>query len=871
MRAWLLVPSLAVLSCCFAHGPAAQRGPVLAVEEARGHTVRPLDTVAVVGAHTGTLVVSDGTGRVYLRAQAGPRVSFVVGGSLGTHTVRLLSASGSPETETQFEVDAETLFEEDSGRFQALYQMAHDTMTVRRPGDDDGAPAGGHDVRVWRGQSYRLYNVWLLDHAQTSKGMAYVSPHIRDGAALFRDAQRPDGMIWSFFQADDGRRGYWDTAYGPLGYAWHDGGQLFARQPVDNHSDYQFVELLFIAWQASGDDRFMKDSLDAALRALDYGVTSAVRYSSRFGLLKRPYCIDSWDFQADDAYLVRDSLAPTMTIDPARTKFGVFFGDNTGYIHASRLLAIMLAHAGRDADGERVSARADQLASRLRALSWNGQFFRHFVEEDASVKRDFGVDEQTQLAQANAYSLNRSLPHDQAAAIVRSYQALRERLPSGSPGEWYAIYPPFPRGFGPPDKIWQYMNGGVSGHAAGELARGALTHGFEAYGVSVLERSAALAARTDGKIHFTYTGSLPTAPVRQEFTPVDLRQAANMDTVAPSAGHAWMDETAGNDLAALPAGELRVGDTPFQIVDPAQNQRRAVVAVARQRGYPNRVELRLNAARAASVYLLHTVQRNAAGDGRQDVAAGLTFRYTDGSERGAYLKRGQHVAGWWYPELSGAAAGVAWRGPNQKTGDVGLSWCALDNPEPDKPIAAIVLSAAVTGDVYALAGLTLADRKPDQRPSVISYGGPDNWAGATMLAALIQGLGGVLDTDRAYTRAELSPRWSATPVRRARVLARYGASRGYVGYDFEHDSESRSIAIVLTGSGQHVRVRVLLPADTTLESVTLDGARVHAALTRIESARYVELDVTAGVHRLVVHYAPSTDRFRTGDGRAQRL
>ena len=851
LRVLLLGLSLTCASLGRADAPAQ-----LGIELTGRLKARPLEVVTVVGARAGTLVVSDGEGRPYARLKAGPRVRFQVGGSLGTHTVSLWSEGDKLVEQARFTADAESQLVEDTGRFGELYQMALDTMMVRRPGPEDGAPEGGHHTTHWRGKRYQLYDLWVLDQAETSKGMAYVSPTIRDGVAIFRDAQRADGMIWSFFEPDSGTRGYWDTAYGALGYVGHDGGLTFVRQPVDNHTDYEFVDMLFTAWQASGDDSFMKASLDAALRALEYALHDPVRFSTRFGLLKRPYTIDSWDFQIDDAYLVQDSLAPVMTIDPQKTKFGVFFGDNTGYIHACEELAIMLAHAGRTDDAARLRERAQNLATRLRALSWNGRFFRHFVEEDPTVQRELGVDEASQLAQGNAYSLNRGIPHDQAVGILQTYGALQKHLPQGSPGEWYAIYPPFGAGAGDLQQTWQYMNGGVSGHAASELARGAYAHGFEAYGTSVLVRSAALAKQTDGKIHFAYTGSIPPPPREpQAFHTVDLRLRANMDTVSPSKGHAWMDAPAGNDVAGLPADKLVAGGAPFLLIDPARNQRRAVVAVAERAGYARSVDVPLAGQRAGAVYLLHTVQGGpSADDPNDDIAASLTFHYADGTRHGVYLKRGQHVSGWWFPQLAGPTAGVAWRGPNAKTSDVGLTWCALANPSAEKPIVKLSISAAANGRAYALAGLTLADRGPYVPPRAISYGGPDNWSGGNMVAAVLQGPAGIRDTDRAYGTAEVSPRWTSTEAKRAHVVARYGASQGYVAYDFEHRPEARSLHLTLTGSSRSFRARVLLPAGVTAATAMLDGKAVQTQISRIESSSYAEVDVPAGLHRIAVQY-----------------
>ncbi len=121
-------------------------------------------------------------------------------------------------------------------------------------------------------------------------------------------------------------------------------------------------------------------------------------------------------------------------------------------------------------------------------LSWNGRFYTHFIDEDPSVKRNLGVDEKSQIAQGNMYSINRGLTHEMDVAIINTYLDLQKHLPAGSPGEWYAIYPPFEKGFGQHNQKWQYMNGGVAGHAAGELARGAYENGYEDYGSDILKK-----------------------------------------------------------------------------------------------------------------------------------------------------------------------------------------------------------------------------------------------------------------------------------------------------------------------------------------------------------------------------------------------
>jgi len=835
-------------------------GPRFAIEAREAQTFAPLDSLTVLAAQTVgvTVVAADGAGQTYFRGPAAPRVTLTVAGALGKHTISVLDAQGKTVDRAEFAVDAKSAVNDAEGKYRRLFEASTRTMI----GDREAGK------RTYRGREYRFFVPWVLDQSNTMKGMLFFSPYVKDGYDIFAATQKPDGMIFSNFSHDDAI-GHYDTAYGHLGYVLHDGGLMFVRQPTENHVEYEYVNMLYQAWKASGDDRWMAGGLASAIRALDYSVTDPSRYSKRFELLKRPLTIDSWDFQVEDAYLVRDTSSPTMTINPEKTKFGVFFGDNTGYVQACHRLAEMLARSGRKADAEAWKKRGDVFLERLTKLAWNGRYFRHFIDEDPTVKRDLGVEMDSQIAQGNAYSLNRGLPQAQAAAIVRTYIDLSKNLPTGSPGEWYAIYPPFQKGFGGHQSLWQYMNGGVAGHAAGELARGALNHGFEAYGTSVLDRSLALAERTDGKIHFAYTGAVPPAPGPAATTAIDLRKFANMDLRGESVKGArpWMEGEKGNDMAGLPPGELKVKDIPFQIIDPAKNQGRAVIAVSRRPGWKSEVVVPV-ARNAAALHLVHVSHvGKAKGD---DIAGAIVFRYEDGSSQGVYIKREIHVSGWWYPSIglkkrNGFAsapsrtsehldAAVAWRGANGKSKDVGVSWAAIANPQPEKKIKSLSIEAPATGAVYGVLAVTLADAMPYHEPNPISFGGPDNWAAANMMAALIEGLGGVADTDRAYGTVTLSPRFAASGTKSVKVTARYPASAGYVSYDFAHEAGRKSIRMTLTGSARAFRSRILLPAGTDATAMSQDGKDVPVKTEILESSRYATFDVPAGLHTVTVGY-----------------
>ena len=291
-------------------------------------------------------------------------------------------------------------------------------------------------------------------------------------------------------------------------------GRYFVRQPAENHPEYVFVSTIYQTWKGCGNDAWMEQCLSSAIRAMDYCVSDPARWSQRFQLLKRVYTIDSWDFQVEDAYTPDIGLTNTMLIDPKKSKFGVFFGDNVYYAAACDELAEMLNHQGDLAGAKKYSSRSAEIRHRIDALSWNGRFYTHFIDEDPTVKRDLGVDERSQIAQGNAYALNRGVGRAHSEAIIRTYIDLKDHLPIGSPGEWYAIYPPFQRGFEKHNEPWQYMNGGVGGHVAGELARGGVRERIRTLCTGhsrSVDRSGTRAREQDlVRIHGLYPPSAPT-------------------------------------------------------------------------------------------------------------------------------------------------------------------------------------------------------------------------------------------------------------------------------------------------------------------------------------------------------------------------
>jgi hypothetical protein len=258
------------------------------------------------------------------------------------------------------------------------------------------------------------------------------------------------------------------------------------------------------------------------------------------------------------------------------------------------------------------------------------------------------------------------------------------------------------------------------------------------------------------------------------------------------------------------------------------------------------------------VYLLHTV--NQLGPSKN--AAAVTFVYASGGSQSVYLQGGKHVGSMWFPKLAAADAGIAWRGPNGKSSDVGVCWAAIESPQPKNPIIGLRFDAALDGAIYACMGITLADRMPQHKPDPVSFGGPDQWSGGTVALALLEGLAGVSDAPgaTAYRKVVLSPRWLAAGVAEVSAIVKRpnssAAGEGYVAYRLRHNPTARTITVELTGSGE-VQLRLLLPAVAqSVQQATLDRQAVSSQIERVQDSLYAVIAIgdVRGPKRITIRY-----------------
>jgi hypothetical protein len=436
-----------------------------------------------VAGYTGaaTLLVFDPPGRIvgswpvplrggYGAVQVSPR------GALGAHWAALFVDGQQAASGTLYTLEAQTTVETGLRELDALVpavreMLARDTLTYRLHGQTvHGYRSGDSDL------------LWLRDHFYQGRAYRYFEPDVTSALDAFRRLQQPDGSILDVLPRPDvAIEGF--------------------RTPVEADVEYLYAQAIVDAWRITGNDEWLRAMLPSAQKAIAYTLSSPLRWDPWVQLVKRPFTIDTWDFEygPTTADPVSGQPAPRHWIDD-QTKWGIFHGDNTGLAQALRSLADAEEYLGQPALAVEHRAAAEGIVRRLNELSWNGRFYRHHVKLKPFAAP--GVNEEQQLSLSNALALNRGvLSAEQAGAIIEEYRGRLRRPGNISFAEWWSIDPPFPEGsFGLAGRIGekpgQYVNGGIMPLVGGELARGAFRLGLETYGFDTLRRYEALTRAT---------------------------------------------------------------------------------------------------------------------------------------------------------------------------------------------------------------------------------------------------------------------------------------------------------------------------------------------------------------------------------------
>lgn len=349
-------------------------------------------------------------------------------------------------------------------------------------------------------------SIWLRDHSDILRGGKYWERDLQGVLDHFAETQTARGWLFDNFATKPEKppceRENWAR---------------YIRVPVEADVEFRFVKAVYLTWQATGDDRWLRVMLPHMEKALEYVLTDPWRWDSRTRLVKRAYTVDTWDFD----YTAGRNPWLNFQIDE-NTIWGIMHGDNSGYYEAFSLMSFFYGHLGKAKPAAYWQRQAEGLRSRANKLCFNGRFYTHRVPlTPVSIP---GVNEGEQLSLSNPMDINRGMAtHSIAVSIIREYQ--RRGKASSAFAEWFSIDPPFPDGVFGEEKLvgGAYCNGGIMPLVGGELARAAFEHGFEEYGVQQLLRYEELTRNNKTYLWYFPDGraSSVEASTSPEATPTD--------------------------------------------------------------------------------------------------------------------------------------------------------------------------------------------------------------------------------------------------------------------------------------------------------------------------------------------------------------
>ena len=326
----------------------------------------------------------------------------------------------------------------------------------------------GQKIRGYRSPDSRA--IWLRDYSDMIRAFRYFETDLQSTIKHFAETQSRSGRIFDYF-----------TTFPEKLPCEKENWTKYVRVPVEADVEYRLIKAAWIAWQATGDDEFIKDLLPCFENALSYIMNSWYWDKDKF-LVKRPYTIDTWDF----AYTAGKHNWLQFQIDE-NTYWGYMHGDNSGYYEAFSFMSGWYSYFSINRKVELWRTRAERIRKSLNKTCWNGKYYTHFVK--ISPVTIIGVDESHQLSLSNPMNINRgTTTRKMAESIIKEYQ--KRKTESGSFAEWFSIDPSFPAGIFGDEKLiaGAYCNGGIMPLVGGELARAAFENGFEEYGVQILKQ-----------------------------------------------------------------------------------------------------------------------------------------------------------------------------------------------------------------------------------------------------------------------------------------------------------------------------------------------------------------------------------------------
>lgn len=329
---------------------------------------------------------------------------------------------------------------------------------------------------------------WIRDYVHIMKGMRHWEYTLKPFFDFIIDTQREDGQFYELVkQLDDI---HWKFVNEDCRVIYPEDNLALVRLELEADIEYLVVEGAVYIYKTTGDDEWLKKTLPALEKGINYITSDEKRWDKEHGLVKRPFTIDTWDFTNKPDAITNRRIAPDEPMS-------IMHGDNSGVYQAMLQLAWLNRRLGNEEVAKTWETRAEEIKSNMIKHLWNGKYFVHQLHLNHN-----GVDdkENVRLSLSNTYDINRGVTnHEQTKSIIKEYMERRKTTKNFA--EWFSIDPPYEK-FAIYEK-GKYVNGAISPFTAGELAKAAFNNGFEEYGWDIISRFMKLIER-DGTAYFLY-------------------------------------------------------------------------------------------------------------------------------------------------------------------------------------------------------------------------------------------------------------------------------------------------------------------------------------------------------------------------------
>lgn len=338
------------------------------------------------------------------------------------------------------------------------------------------------------GKTLVCCNNWIRDHVHMLKATKHYEYELKSFIDFMISKQSKEGYYFELIkQIDDS---HWQYVNSDCYKLYKCDGVSLVRLELEADIEYLMVEGAKQYYKASGDIRWIKKVLKKLEKGIDYITSNPKRWSEKYGLVIRPYTIDTWDFTS------AENTGTDRRIHDDE-KMCAMHGDNSGVYSAMKTLAEFNRLFGNDEKATEWENRADALKQKIFKYLWNGKFFVHQFPINCEPLDD---KEKIRLSLSNAYDINRGITDLYGAfSIIEEYIKRRESTPYFS--EWFSIDPPYEK-FGKFSK-GDYVNGAISPFTAGELCLAAFNNGYEKYAYDILCRMVEIVNR-DKRVNFLY-------------------------------------------------------------------------------------------------------------------------------------------------------------------------------------------------------------------------------------------------------------------------------------------------------------------------------------------------------------------------------